>query len=87
MLGGVTPPFEFVGTPFASTPPSTFPSPSISVPLDSITSGIPSLSLSESNLFGMPSPSVSQSTAVGEQTPDSTASVIPSLSSSKSLVS
>ena len=87
VLGGVTPPLELLGTPFASTPPSTFPSPSVSVPLDSITSLIPSLSLSGSNLFGIPSESVSQSTAVGEQTPDSTASVIPSLSSSKSSIS
>ena len=87
VFGGVTPPFELVGIPFVSTVPSTFPSPSVSVPLDSITSGMPSLSLSESILFGMPSPSVSQSGADGVHAAASTVSKIPSLSSSASLIS
>ena len=87
VLGGVTPPFEFVGTPFESTPPSTFPSPLRSVPLDSITSLIPSLSLSGSIRLGIPSPSVSQSGAVGVHAAASTVSNIPSLSSSESLIS
>ena len=59
----------------------------MSVPLDSITSGIPSLSLSASILFGIPSPSVSQFGAVGVQTAASVTSVMPSLSSSESLIS
>ena len=87
VFGGVKPPPVELGTPFASTPPSTFPSPSTSVPLDSLTSEIPSLSLSGSKRFGMPSPSVSQSALVGEQTPASTVSTRPSLSSSKSSMS
>ena len=87
VLGGVKPPFVELGTPSASTAPSTFPSPSTSVPLDSLTSEMPSLSLSGSRRFGMPSKSVSQSGAEGEQTPASTVSTIPSLSSSRSLIS
>ena len=87
VFGGVKPPFVELGTPFASTVPSTLPSPSTSVPLDSLTSLIPSLSESGSKRFGIPSPSVSQSGAVGEQTPASTVSNRPSLSSSASSIS
>ena len=67
--------------------PSTFPSLSKSVPFDSITSGMPSLSLSGSNLFGIPSPSVSQSGAEGTHAVASIVSSMPSLSSSASSVS
>ena len=87
MLGGDKPPEAEAGIPLTSTVPSAMPSASASVPPASITSLIPSPSLSLSNLFGIPSPSVSQSTFVGEQTPDSTVSKMPSLSSSESSTS
>ena len=87
VFGGVSPPLVELGTPSASTVPSTLPSPSTSVPLDSRTSLMPSLSASGSMRFGMPSPSVSQSAAEGEQAAASTVSRMPSLSSSRSSVS
>ena len=85
--GGVTPPLEDVGTPFASTAPSILPFPSKSIPLDSLASVIPSPSLSKSKLLGKPSPSVSQVVEDGEQAAFSIVSKIPSLSSSKSALS
>ena len=87
VFGGVRPPFADVGTPSASTPPSTLPSLSESVPPASFTSEMPSLSESESKRFGIPSPSVSQFGLAGKQAAASTVSKIPSLSSSKSTVS
>ena len=87
VFGGVKPPFVEIGTPSASTDPSTLPSASISVPFDSMTSEMPSLSESGSKRFGIPSPSVSQSGAAGEQAAASAVSTRPSLSSSKSFIS
>ena len=87
MSGGVTPPLEDVGTPFASTAPSILPFPSISIPFDSLASVIPSPSLSKSKLLGKPSPSVSQLADGVEQAAFSIVSKIPSLSSSKSALS
>ena len=85
--GGVKPPFAAKGTPFASTAPSTFPSPLASIPLDSRTSVNPSPSESRSKLFGIPSPSVSHVIDEGEHAAFSTVSKIPSLSSSRSISS
>ena len=87
VFGGVNPPLDATGTPLASTAPSTFPSKSVSIPPDSFTSLMPSLSESESKRFGMPSPSISQFGSTGEQAAASTVSKIPSLSSSKSITS
>ena len=44
--------------------PSALPSLSVSVPPDSITSGIPSLSESKSKWLGIPSPSLSYTSGV-----------------------
>ena len=87
VFGGDKPPDADAGIPLISTVPSAFPSLSESVPTASITSLIPSPSLSISNLFGIPSPSVSQSTFVGVHAAASTVSSIPSLSSSASSTS
>ena len=84
---GDNPPFADIGTPLTSTPPSTFPSPSTSIPPDSMASLIPSPSESKSKLFGIPSPSVSQVEEEGVQAANSTESKIPSLSLSKSKLS
>ena len=87
VFGGVIPPLADIGTPLTSTPPSTLPSLSVSIPPASFTSEIPSLSESESKRFGIPSPSVSQLRLAGVQAAASNVSIIPSLSSSKSTAS
>ena len=84
---GIIPPLDELGTPFPFTEPSILPSPSVSIPFDSLASVMPSLSESKSKLLIIPSPSVSQLTILGKQAAFSTISIIPSLSSSKSTAS
>ena len=59
------------------TVPSALPSLSASVPPDSITSGIPSLSESKSKWFGIPSPSASLPSPQLRKTPKATACLPP----------
>ena len=87
VFGGDKPPEADAGIPLIFTAPSALPSLSESVPPASITSLIPSPSLSVSRRFGIPSPSVSQSTAEGVHAAASNVSKMPSLSSSESSTS